>query len=55
MKTSNQTITRKVRANVFAYKYSNGWIVIDGTRYLYYTLAEAIKKWRSSNPLKAKS
>jgi hypothetical protein len=56
MRLTNKSIaTRKVRANVNAYKYPDGWIEIAGKRYLYYTMAEAISRWRSENPLKARA
>jgi hypothetical protein len=40
----------KVRNNVFAYKYPNGTININGMKYLGYSMTEAIKKWRKNNP-----
>jgi hypothetical protein len=42
----------KVRNGVYAYKYASGWIHINGQRYLYYTIKEAIKIWRQNNPIK---
>lgn len=42
----------KVRTNVFAYKYPNGTINIEGTKYFGYTIKDAIRIWRKDNPLK---
>lgn len=42
----------KVRNGIYAYRFSNGWIHIGNQKYLYYTLKEAIKKWRNDNPIK---
>lgn len=39
----------KVRNGVYAYKYSNGVININGEKYLEYSIKDAIKKWRSKN------
>jgi len=36
----------KVRNGVYAYKYSNGTINIEGIKYLYYSMTEAIKHYR---------
>jgi len=44
--------SKRVRHNVYAYQYRNGTININGTKYLEYTMAEAIKLWRTNNPLK---
>lgn len=43
---------RKVRQGIYAYKYRNGTVNIDGTKYLFYPIEEAIKIWRSHNKLK---
>jgi hypothetical protein len=40
---------RKVRAGVTAYKYRNGTININGQKFVFYSMTEAIKRWRSKN------
>jgi hypothetical protein len=40
----------KVRNGVYAYKYRNGVININGSRYLMMTVKEAISIWRRNNP-----
>ena len=42
----------KVRNNVYAYKYPNGWINIEGKKYFDYSIKDAIKKWRSFNKIR---
>lgn len=37
---------KKVNKNVTAYQYQNGTININGTQYLFYSMTEAIKKYR---------
>lgn len=39
----------KVRNGIFAHKYRNGVINIQGEKYFFYTMTEAIKDWRSKN------
>jgi hypothetical protein len=39
----------KVRNGIYAYRYSNGCININGQKYFDYTVKEAIKLWRSKN------
>lgn len=39
----------KVRNGIFAHKYRNGVINIQGEKYCFYTMTEAIKDWRSKN------
>lgn len=39
----------KVRNGVYAYKYPNGVININGTKFLLYSVKDAIKVWRSNN------
>lgn len=39
----------KVRNGIFAYKYKNGTINIQGEKYYFYSMKEAIKNWRSKN------
>lgn len=40
---------RKVRAGIYAYQYANGVININGSKYLEYSLTEAIQIWRKQN------
>jgi YHS domain-containing protein len=40
----------KVRNGIFAYKYRNGCINIEGEKYFFYSIKDAIKDWRSKNP-----
>lgn len=40
----------KIRKNVYAYKYRNGCININGQKFFDYSIKEAIKIWRSKNP-----
>ncbi len=40
----------KVREGIYARKYRNGTINIDGTKYVLYSMTDAIKKWRKDNP-----
>lgn len=40
---------RKVRNGIYAYKYSNGTININGTKFLFYSMTDAIKAWRKAN------
>ena len=40
---------RKVRNGIYAYQYRNGTININGTKFLMYTMADAIKAWRKAN------
>jgi hypothetical protein len=39
----------KVRNGIYAYKYANGCININGTKYFDYSIKDAIKMWRSNN------
>jgi len=39
----------KVRNNIFAYKYSNGCININGQKYFGYSIKNAVSLWRSKN------
>jgi hypothetical protein len=41
----------KVRNGVYWNKYPNGVINIDGVQYSFYTIAEAIKKYRRDYPV----
>lgn len=42
----------KVRNGVYAHKYPNGVINIQGEKYVGYSIREAISKWRRDNPKK---
>lgn len=42
--------SKKVRNGVFAYQYSNGTIEIDGYEYIFYSMTEAIRKFRKDHP-----
>lgn len=42
---------RKVRNGIYAYQYANGTININGTKYLCYTVKDAVKTWRKQNPI----
>lgn len=39
----------KVRNGVYAYKYHNGCININGAKFFDYSIKDAIKIWRSRN------
>jgi hypothetical protein len=39
----------KVRKGVYAHRYRNGCINIQGEKYFDYTVKEAIKLWRNKN------
>ena len=41
--------TRKVRNGIYAYMYRNGVININSSKYLEYSLTEAIQIWRKQN------
>ena len=41
----------KVRRNIYAYKYPNGCININGEQFHFYSLKDAIKIWRRNNPI----
>jgi len=45
----NPTSKTKVRKNIYAYRYSNGLVEIDGQRYYDYSIKFAIKLWRANN------
>ena len=46
---SSPITSRKVRKGIYAHKYANGTININGTKFLCYTMNEAIKAWRKVN------
>ena len=39
----------KVRNGVYAYKYANGCINIQGEKFFFYSIKDAIKIWISKN------
>jgi hypothetical protein len=39
----------KVRNGIFAYKYANGCININGEKFFDYSVKDAIKIWRSKH------
>lgn len=41
---------RKVRKGIVAYQYENGVININGMKYVMYSMAEAISKFRKNYP-----
>lgn len=43
---------KKVRKGIVAYKYRNGTININGEKFVFYSMSEAIKMWRAKNPKK---
>ena len=45
----NPTSKTKVRNGVYAYRCPNGCINIQGEQYHFYTMAQAIKLWRSKH------
>ncbi len=42
----------RIRNNVYWRKYSNGTININGEKFLFYTIKEAVRIWRKTNPIK---
>ena len=42
----------KVRIGIYAYRYDNGIINIEGEKYQFYPVKDAIKHWRHKNPIK---
>ena len=42
--------SKKVRNGVTAHQYRNGNIVIGGQKYVYYSMTEAIKRYRAKFP-----
>lgn len=41
----------KVRNGVYAYRYSNGCININGEQFFFYSIKDAIKIWRGKYPI----
>ena len=39
----------KVRNGIYVYKYNNGCININGKKFFFYSIKDAIKIWRSQN------
>ena len=39
----------KVRNGIYAYKYANGCININGSKYFDYSIRDAVKMWRRKN------
>jgi hypothetical protein len=48
---SSPIASRKVRKGIYAHKYANGTININGSKFLYYSMTDAIKAWRKVNNL----
>jgi len=46
---STPTSKTKVRNGIFAYKYPNGCVNIQGEKYFGYSINDAIKLWRTKN------
>jgi hypothetical protein len=42
----------RVRKGIYAYKYKNGCININGHKFFFYSIKEAIRIWRRSNKIK---
>ena len=43
---------KKIRNGVTAYKFRSGVVEIEGIRFFFYSMTEAIAKWRRDNPIK---
>lgn len=41
---------RKVRNGIYAYQYRNGVVNIEGEKYIFYSMTEAIKLFRKKYP-----
>ena len=48
---SSPVTSRKVRNGIYAHKYANGTININGSKFLDYSLTDAIKAWRKTSKL----
>ncbi len=48
----NPVKERKVRNGIIAYQYKNGTIVINGQKYVCYSITSAIAKFRKDYPFK---
>ena len=42
----------KVRNGIFWYQYRNGVININGEKFIFYPIKEAVQLWRKKNPKK---
>ena len=42
---------KKIRNGVTAYKFRSGVVEIKGMRYMFYSMTQAIAKWRRDNPI----
>lgn len=42
----------KIRNGVSWYRYRNGTINIEGTKYLFYSIKDAVREWRKLNSIK---
>jgi hypothetical protein len=42
----------KIRNGVYYHQYRNGVINIMGEKYLYYSIKEAVSRWRKKKPIK---
>lgn len=45
-------VKKEIRKNVYAYKYKNGCININGEKFFFYSMNQAIKEWRQKNKVK---
>lgn len=45
----NPISKKKIRNGVYAYKYANGVININGEKFLMHSMSGAIKAWRAKN------
>jgi hypothetical protein len=43
---------KKIRNGVTAYKFRSGVVEIQGIRFFFYSMTDAIRKWRRDNPIK---
>jgi hypothetical protein len=43
---------KKVRNGVTAYKFRSGVVEIQGIRFFFYSMTDAIRKWRRDNTIK---
>jgi hypothetical protein len=43
---------KKIRNGVTAYKFRSGVVEIQGIRFFFYSMTDAIRKWRKDNPSK---
>lgn len=50
----NPISSGKIRKGVWWFKYKNGTINILRDKYIFYSIKDAVKKWRKDNPIKKK-